>query len=58
MTTPTTARTGKQKDKELFVANEQTILAAPWHRGDLPVTLGTALHRRRIIMVDDEQMRI
>ena len=50
---------GETKDKELFVANEQTILAAALASGGTSLQLSAPLFTDgEIIIVDDEQMRI
>ena len=50
---------GEAKDKELFVANEQTILAAALASGESSLQLFAPLFTDgEIIIVDDEQMRI
>ena len=50
---------GETKDKELFVANEQTILAAAMASGATSLQLSAPLFTDgEIIIVDDEQMRI
>lgn len=50
---------GEAKDKELFVANEQTILAAALASGETSLQLFAPLFTDgEIIIVDDEQMRI
>jgi len=50
---------GEAKDKELFVANEQTILAAALASGETSLQLSAPLFTDgEIIIIDDEQMRI
>lgn len=50
---------GETKDKELFVANEQTILASALASGETSLQLSAPLSvDGEIIIVDDEQMRI
>jgi len=50
---------GETKDKELFVANEQTTLASALASGETSLQLSAPLSvDGEIIIVDDEQMRI
>ena len=50
---------GETKDKELFVANEQTTLASALASGETSLQLSAPLSvDGEIIVVDDEQMRI
>src|SRR5690606_20859448 len=50
---------GETKDQELFVANEQTILAAALASGATSLQLSAPCFTDgEIIIVDDEQMRI
>ncbi|MBU1629424.1 MAG: hypothetical protein KKH06_05025 [Gammaproteobacteria bacterium] len=50
---------GETKDKELFLANEQTILAAPLASGETSLQLAEPRFTdSEVIIIDSEQMRI
>lgn len=50
---------GEAKDKELFLANEQTVLAAPLASGETSLQLAEPRFTDgEVIIIDNEQMRI